>query len=177
MKKQRMFWFLIVGAVLIFSGWSNSFAQLKIRYINSQRILAEYPEAKEIQKKLDDLKTQYENEYNKMLDDYEALLKEIENQSLLLSPEKKAEKEKQAQELGVQIEQYRYQKLGPQGELYKKNMELTQPLYDKIDQIIQKIGQEEDYDYILDTVQGVVLYSKPQFDITNRIIEELNKIQ
>ena len=77
----------------------------------------------------------------------------------------------------MQIEQYRYQKLGPQGELYKKNMELTQPLYDKIDQIIQKIGQEEDYDYILDTVQGVVLYSKPQFDITNRIIEELNKIQ
>jgi outer membrane protein len=176
-KKQRMFWFLAIGAVLIFSGWTNGFSQLKIRYVNSQRILKDYPEAQEIQKKLDDLKTQYENEYNKMLTDYENLLKEIENQSLLLSPEKKAEKEKQAQELGMQIEQYRYQKLGPQGELYQKNMELTEPLYNKIDQIIQKIGQEEDYDYILDTVQGVVLYAKPQFDITNRIIEELNKVQ
>jgi len=112
-----------------------------------------------------------------MLQRYETLVKDIENQSLLLSPEKKAEKEKEAQELGMQIEQYRYTKLGPQGELYKKNLEMTQPLYDKIDQIIQKIGETEDYDYILDVVQGVVLYAKPQYDITNRVIEELTKIQ
>lgn len=172
-----MFFLMVAVSVFILAGWTNSYAQLKIRYINSQRILAEYPEAKEIQKKLDDLRAQYENEYNKMLENYENLLKEIENQSLLLSPEKKAEKEKQAQELGMQIEQYRYQKLGPQGELYKKNMELTQPLYDKIDQIIQRIGQEEEYDYILDIVQGVVLYAKAQYDITNRILEELEKLK
>lgn len=157
--------------------WTNSYAQLKIRYINSQRILAEYPEAQEIQKKLDEIRSGYENEYNDMLKKYEDLVKEIENQSLLLSPEKKSEKENEAQDLAVQIEQFRYQKLGPQGELYKKNLELTQPLYDKIDQIIQRIGKEEDYDYILDVVQGVVLYSKPQYDITNRIIEELSKLK
>jgi Skp family chaperone for outer membrane proteins len=110
-----------------------------------------------------------------MLQRYENLVKEIENQSLLLSPEKKAEKEREGQELGMAIEQFRYQKLGPQGELYKKNLELTQPLYDKIDQIIQRVGDEEEYDFILDVVQGVVLFAKPQFDITNRVIEELSK--
>lgn len=157
--------------------WTSGYAQLKIRYINSQRILAEYPEAQEIQKKLDEIRSGYENEYNDMLKRYEDLVKEIENQSLLLSPEKKSEKEKEAQDLAVQIEQFRYQKLGPQGELYQKNLELTQPLYDKIDQIIQRIGKDEDYDYILDVVQGVVLYSKPQYDITNRIIEELSKLK
>jgi Skp family chaperone for outer membrane proteins len=167
--------FVVLLFVLI--GWTNGQAQSKIRYINSQRILAEYPEAKEIQKRLDEIRAGYEGEYNNMLKKYEDLVKEIENQSLLLSPEKKAEKEKEAQDLAIQIEQFRYQKLGPQGELYKKNMELTQPLYDKIDQIIQKIGEAEEYDFILDVVQGVVLYSKPQYDITNRIIEELNKVK
>ncbi|MBN2365148.1 MAG: OmpH family outer membrane protein [Calditrichaeota bacterium] len=175
MKNHRLFSLLTVGLVFLLFGWSDGHAQLKIRYVNSQRILSEYPEAQQIQKQLDDLRATYEKEYNEMLQRYENLVKEIENQSLLLSPEKKAEKEKEAQDLAIQIEQYRYEKLGPQGELYKKNMELTQPLYDKIDQIIQRVGDEEDYDYILDVVQGVVLFAKPQYDITNRIIEELTK--
>lgn len=174
MKIKSLFGMAIVCA-LIFSGFSNGYAQTKIRYINSQRILNEYPEAQEIQKKLDEIRAGYEEEYNKMLQDYENLLKEIENQSLLLSPEKKAEKEKQAQDMAMQIEKFRYEKLGPQGEFYKKNMDLTQPLYDKIDQVIQKIGDEEGYDFILDVVQGVVLYAKPEYDITDKVLEELNK--
>jgi outer membrane protein len=175
-KKHQLYCLVLIIFLLMIS-WTSSHAQLKIRYINSQRILSEYPEAQEVQKKLDEIRSGYENEYNDMLKKYEDLVKEIENQSLLLSPEKKSEKEKEAQDLAIQIEQFRYQKLGPQGELYKKNLELTQPLYDKIDQIIQRIGKDEDYDYILDVVQGVVLYAKPQYDITNRIMEELSKLK
>lgn len=166
-----------VCGVFVLAGWSNSYAQLEIRYINSNRILSEYPEAQEIQKKLDEIRSQYENEYSQMLKEYENLMKEIENQSLLLSPEKKAQKEQKARELGMKLEKYRYEKLGPQGEFYQKNMELTQPLYDKIDQVIQKIGKEEGYDYILDVVQGVVLYAKPEYDITDRVLDELGKTQ
>ena len=175
MNNHRIISVLVITALVVFGGWSQSQAQAKIRYVNSQRILSEFPEALEIQKQLDEIRAGYEGEYNDMLQRYENLVKEIENQSLLLSPEKKAEKEKEAQELGMAIEQFRYQKLGPQGELYKKNLVLTQPLYDKIDQIIQRVGEEEEYDFILDVVQGVVLFAKPQFDITNRIIEELSK--
>ncbi len=175
MNSRKVMLVILFVAVGILAGWSNSYAQLKIAYINSQRILSEYPEAQQIQKKLDEIRAGYEAEYNKMLKQYEQLAKEIENQSLLLSPEKKAEKEKQLQDLGMQIEKYRYEKLGPQGEFYKKNMELTQPLYDKIDQIIQKIGNEENYDYILDVVQGVVLFAKPQYDITDKVLDELSK--
>lgn len=176
MKFKNVYWLVVVFAVVLL-GSSNSYAQLKIRYINSDRILAEYPSAQEVQKKLDEIRAGYESEYNKMLQDYENLAKEIENQSLLLSPEKKAEKEQRAQELGVQIEKYRYEKLGPQGEFYQKNLELTQPLYEKINQVIQKIGEEESYDFILDVVQGVVLYAKDEFDITDQVLEELNKAQ
>lgn len=175
MKNYRMFSGTIFLLLIVLLGWNQSYAQNKIRYIDSQRILSDFPEAQEVQKRLDEIRAGYESEYNTMLQQYEALVKEIENQSLLLSPEKKAEKENEAQELAMNIEQFRYQKLGPQGELYKKNMELTQPLYDKINQIIQRVGEEEDYDYILDVVPGSVLYAKPMYDITNRIIEELSK--
>ncbi len=175
MKTKSMYLTLAVAVIAVLFGWTNSYAQMKIAYINSQRILAEYPEAQEIQKKLDEIRAGYENEYNDMLKKYDQLVKEIDNQSLLLSPEKKAEKEKEAQDLAMQVDKYRYEKLGPQGEFYKKNMELTQPLYDKIDQIIQKIGSDEGYDYILDVVQGVVLYAKPEYEITSKVLDELTK--
>ncbi|GAB4337373.1 MAG: OmpH family outer membrane protein [Calditrichia bacterium] len=175
MKRINVLWIFGMVVALVLSASTNTYAQSKIRYINSQRILAEYPEAQQVQKQLDEIRAGYEKEYQQMLTDYENLIKEIENQSLLLSPEKKAEKEKQAQELGLKIEKYRMDKLGPQGEFYRENMRLTQPLYDKIDQVIQKIGDEEGYDFILDVVQGVVLYAKPEYDITDRILEELNK--
>ncbi len=174
MKFSRVIGMLVLG-VLFFAGYTHGYAQLKIRYINSQRILAEYPEAQEIQKKLDELRAGYEKEYNQMLQEYDRLAKELESQSLLLSPEKKAEKEKQLQELGIRIEKYRLEKLGPEGEFFQQNQKLTQPLFDKINQVIQKVAEEEGYDFILDVVQGVVLFAKPEYDVTDRILEELNK--
>lgn len=165
----------VVLAVSMLFLWSNGHAQNKIRYLNSQTILDNLPEAKEIQKRLDEIRSGYESEYTQKLQQYEGLAKEIESQSLLLSPEKKSEKERSLQALRQEIEQYQVDKLGPQGEFYKKNIELTKPLYDKIDAVIQRISEEEDYDFVLDVVQGVLVFAKPEFDITNRIIEELKK--
>ena len=75
----------------------------------------------------------------------------------------------------MRIEQYRSQKLGPEGEYFQQNQKLTQPLFDKINRVIQQISQDEGYDFVLDVVQGVVLYAKPEYDITDRILEELKK--
>lgn len=170
--KNLIVW--VIGIVFL-AGWSNGNAQDKIRYLNSQQILDQLPEAQEVQKKLDEIRAGYETEYNKLLDRFESLSKEIESQSLLLSPEKKAEKEKELETLRQEIENYQRDKLGPQGEFYKKNVELTTPLYDKIDAVIKKVSEEDGYDLVLDVVQGVVLYAKPEYDITDRVLEELNK--
>ncbi|RMG67577.1 MAG: OmpH family outer membrane protein [Calditrichaeota bacterium] len=172
---NKTFTVLTVVAAALLLSMQNSWAQVKIRYVDSQRILNEYPEAQAVQKKLDEIRAGYEAEFNQLLKKYDELNKELESQSLLLSPEKKAEKERELQQLASQIEQYRYEKLGPQGEFYKKNLDLTQPLYDKIQQVIRRVGEQEGYDLILDVAQGVVLYAKPEYDITDRILEELNK--
>ncbi len=172
---NKSFMVLIAVAAALVLSMQKSWAQVKIRYVDSQRILNEYPEAQAVQKKLDEIRAGYEAEFNQLLKKYDELNKELESQSLLLSPEKKAEKERELQQLASQIEQYRYEKLGPQGEFYKKNLDLTQPLYDKIQQVIRRVGEQEGYDLILDVAQGVVLYAKPEYDITDRILEELNK--
>lgn len=147
----------------------------KIGYVHSQKVLSEYQEYIDVQKKLAGIQQQYEQEYNRLAAAYEQLLKDIETQTLLLSPEKKAQKQKEVQNKALEIEKYKYEKLGPQGEFYKKQAELGQPVLDKVNAVIKSIGEAEGYDYILDGATGSILFAKPEHDISQLVLDELNK--
>lgn len=147
----------------------------KFAYVESQRILNEYQEYVDAQKQLEQLRNKYDAEYQKMVKEYNDLLQEIDSQSLLLSPEKKQQKMQEAQDKALAIEKFKYEKLGPQGEFYKKSMELTKPIIDKINKLIAKIGEEDGYDFIFDASSGALVHAKPKYDITDRVLEELNK--
>jgi outer membrane protein len=111
-----------------------------------------------------------------MVNEYNVMIEEIDSQSLLLSPEKKEEKMRNAQEKALAIEKYKYEKLGPEGEYYKKNLELTKPIIDKINNLIQKIGQDDGYDFIFDASSGALVHANTEkYDITQRVLDELNK--
>jgi len=164
----------LYGAVLIvFLISVPSFAQ-KLAYVHSQKVLAEYSEYRDVQNKLTEIQNQYQAEYDQLVKEYQTQVQEIESQSLLLSPEKKAEKERLAQQKAIQIEKYKYEKLGPQGEIYKKQAELGQPVLDKINDVIERIGEEEGYDFVFDGATGL-LWAKEEHNITQRVLDELNK--
>ncbi len=177
MNSSKMSIFLILVGLFLFAGFSQSFAQLKLRYINSQKILEDFPEWVEAQKQLDELKASYEKEFQGMQQEAQTLVDDIKNQSLLLSPEKKSEKEAKLQNLQVQMEQFYYQKLGPQGELFREGQKLSEPIVDKINQVIKQVGEDEGFDMILDAAQGQLLYAKEEYDITEQVLEQLNKAQ
>jgi outer membrane protein len=153
-----------------------SFAQLKIGYVDSQRILSQYQEAVDAQNQLEQIRNKYQSEYEAKVKDYQQLAQEIESQSLLLSEDKKKEKLQQLQQKATDIDQYKYEKLNPEGgEFYKKNQELFKPIIDKINNIIHKIGTDEEYDLILDASSGALLHALPKYDLTSRVLDELNK--
>ncbi|MCB0258380.1 MAG: OmpH family outer membrane protein [Calditrichaeota bacterium] len=166
---------LLVISLVLLAGVSSGFGQMKIRYINSERILQEYAGAQEIQKQLDELRSTYEAEYTRQENELKKLAEEIQNQSLLLSPDKKAEKEQQARQKQAALEKYYYDKLGPQGEYFAEYQKKIKPLQEKINDVLVRVGEDDGYDYILDIVQGVVVYYKPDHDITDRVLDELNK--
>lgn len=176
MKREVELKKIIVVSVLLLLGLATlANAQEKFAYVNSQKILAEFQEAIDVQNKLDEIRNQYQAEYDKMVKDYQEMVSEIESQSLLLSEEKKQEKMRNAQQKAMDIDQYKYEKLGPEGEFYKKNLELTKPVYDKINKVIQRIGDDEEIDFIFDASAGSLLWALPKYEITDRIIEELNQ--
>jgi len=154
------------------------FAQkMKIGYINSTKVLATYREATDAQKKIDELNSQWEKEGLEMQKQLEELRDQFDSQSLLLSESKKAEKAQEIQSLYVKIQQFQQEKWAPgQGQIYRKQEELMAPVLEKINTVIKKIGDDEKYDYIFDTVAGNILYaSEEQQDLTDKVLAELEK--
>lgn len=172
MMKKIQFVFVLAWIMILGSG---VLAQTKIRYIDSGKILANLPEAQELKRKLEKLQSDYNSEYQKMVQQYQDLANQLETQSLLLSPEKKAEKQRQLQDLAVQIQQFEAEKFGAQGEYFRKSQELQQPLIEKIQKVVEKIATAEGYDMIIDVATAGLVYINPKMDITDQVLQELQK--
>jgi outer membrane protein len=147
----------------------------KFAFVQSEQILAKYQEYIDVQNRLEEIRAGYDAEYQQLVKEYQTLAEEIESQSLLLSPEKKQEKIQKAQQKALAIEQFKYEKLGPEGEFYRKSVEFSRPVIEKINDLIAKIGEEEGYDFIFDASSGALVHALPKYDITQQILDELNK--
>ena len=166
---------VLLACVLTIALSGSAFAQ-KLAYINSQKILATYKEAQDAQEQLDKINKAWEEEGREMQKQFQDLGEQLESQSLLLSEERQKEKQQELQSLYMKIQQYQQEKWGQSGEFYKKQDELMQPIIDKINTAIKKIGEEERFDFIFDTVAGNILYASPgQTDLTDLVLQELEK--
>lgn len=172
---MRKLYVLLTVALFFVLGTNDSLkAQLKLGYINSGRLMAEYEGFKKIADQLQTLAGNYEKEMDQMNKDFEAGAKEFENQQLLLSDERKAQKQRELQEQYQKLQTYREQKFGQQGELAQKRQELSQPIVDKIQAILDEMGKKDSYDFIFDTINGNIVYAREEkFDLTNVVLEKL----
>lgn len=160
--------------LLLFS--QATFSQIKIGYIDSQKILLGFKDALDVQKQLDTKNQEWQGQLQNMQQQAKDMQDQLESQSLLLSQEKKDEKLREIQTLAQQFQQFQNEKWGQNGEAFKLQQELLKPVYDKIQAVLDKIGKEDKFDYIFDGVAGNIVYVNPnQPDLTDRVLGELNK--
>lgn len=150
-------------------------AELKLGYVDSQKILSEYQAAIEAQQKLEKESNEWGQELQKMNEKFRELQEQLDQQSLLLSEAKKKEKAQELQNLALEIQQYQNEKWGDSGEFFRRREALLKPVFDSINEVIHKLGEDEGYDYIFDTVSGNILHAKQKYDITERVLAELEK--
>jgi outer membrane protein len=152
-------------------------AQDKIVYIDSYRIRLEYKEFQDAQAQFNKEVELWNAEVEKSQKEIETLESDLTKQALILSDAKKKEKETE-----IQLKKDIWQKMandifGPDGRAERRNAELTKPLLDKINAVLEKIAIAEGYSLVLDTVNGNIAYGKKDLDITEKVLEELEKTQ
>ena len=106
----------------------------------------------------------------------DSLLRSYEQQKMLMSEERRSKLEKTLTDKQAELQRFQMEKVGPQGEIYKIHDQLMAPVYAKIDEAIQKVGKQEGYDYIFNVVSGGIVYAIPQYDLTDLVVKELEKI-
>jgi len=150
-------------------------ADLKMGYIDSARILAEYEVAEEAQQTLDKELKAWEEEAQMMHQGIMEMANELESQRLMLSEEKLAERDRELRQKQEEYERFVQSIWGQEGRAVQRNVELTRPIIDKINKVLARIGEEEDFDLIFDAANGGIAYGSPELDLTDRVIEELNR--
>jgi outer membrane protein len=150
-------------------------ADLKIGFINVEEIFKNFSGTKDAQEKFDKEVQKWEQDATNKQKEIKDLKEQLDKQSLLLSSERKAELEAKLKQKMVDYQEFLQTKFGQKGEVLSKNEELTKPIVEKIQKIIDKIAKDENYDYIMDARAGGVIYGKPAFDLTQRVLGILNK--
>ena len=160
-------------ALLLVTFAASGFSQLKLAYVNSQMVLAGYAPAIDAKKQLEAESAKYTQELQTMSQDFQAAQQKLEQQSLLLSEAKKKEKAQELQETYMKIQQFQQEKWGEDGELAQKEKALLQPVIDRVNEVINQVGDEGGYDFIFDAIAGNLLYAKEAHDITQKVIDAL----
>lgn len=172
---------LTIGVVfcLVIILLAPTYAQtIKIGYVNSQKIFTTYKEFLDAQKQIEDLRRQWENEILSKQKELEQLYENFQSQNMLLSDSKKIERQQEMQELDIQIKQMYQERFAPgEGEIYKRQENLLQPINEKINKLIEKIGSEANFDLIYDEAGGNLVYVNKSIkqDLTDKLLGELEK--
>ncbi|MEW5925410.1 MAG: OmpH family outer membrane protein [Candidatus Zixiibacteriota bacterium] len=162
-------------AIIIFSVLSStSQAQIgKFGYIDSNRIFAEYKEWAKAQEEFNTQYKAWDDEAKEMQKEYEDMIDEYDKQKLILSAEKKKEREAAIEAKRQSLDAFTREIFGPGGTAERKNKTLVQPLVDKINAAIEQVATEGNFDFIF--TSEALAYAKKDFDITDKIIELLEE--
>lgn len=150
------------------------FGQVKIGYIASDRVRTEFEEFQEAESQLQLEFRKVQEEYQVMLVELDSLKQAYETQRLMSSPEWRKEKEVAISTKEQRLQQYQAQKVGPEGELYRKQSQMEYELLSKVKTAVDNVAISKGYDFIFDGSVSL-LYGKPTHDLTDDVLFELRK--
>ncbi len=173
-KKQNIIVTSLLTLGLLSVGSIGHAQELKVAFLDAQKVLTSAKEGNRIRQGLDEfVKTRQgvidldEKELKRMKD-------ELDSQGILLSKEALQMKQN---EMENAINQYRKKVNELQKEVQDKRMSALGVFNDKLELSVKEIAEKEGYSFVLDknSDRGAVLYSKEGYDITARVIEQMDK--
>ncbi len=170
--------FFILGIMLAFVAAPHLRAQaLRIGFVNSAKILQEYPEAIEANKKLDAMGKRWQAELDQMSKELQQKYEDYQKKEPLLKDDEKRAQQEDIAQLQQKGLQYRQEKFGNDGELAAATDSLLRPVKQKVMKVIEEVAKKEKLQFVFDRNEQIVvlLYGDPKYDYTNLVIDRLKR--
>ena len=176
---------LRIAVILFFSIVLNLQAQaqsnnseLKIGYVNPQSILANMPEMRDVQQRLQNFTARKQQELSTLEQEFQTQVAEYQQKVGVISAD--AQQQEEARLGQLQQELLQAQEVAEQ-ELAQRRDELVGPLLEQIGAAIEAVAQKQGLSYVLNTTTSsgdmIILYAseefRTKFDITQSVMEEL----
>ncbi len=162
-------------ASILFLLWVGSlFAEVKIGFINSQKILDGYRGKETLLNEYNRRKQEWEAKAQQMQTEIRDLYNALEEQRAMLSEEAFDRRLSEIRQKEAEYQQFLQEVFAPGGKLEQLYSEVMDPFIRRVKEITQRIAQEEGYTVILDLASGMVLYYDEKDDLTQKVLNELN---
>lgn len=172
MKKYLLIIFLVLIGVTAFAQTS-----LKIGYVDSEKILTQYPEAIKAQGDLDALTNKWSGQVDSMTLAYQQAIADYQKQQEMMTDDKKLEAQQRIVGMEQQIIDFRRQKFSQgSGEIFREQERIFAPVKAKIYDAIEKVAKEEGMHFIFDKSGDILLlYADSAFDVTFKVLDKLKR--
>lgn len=158
---------IALAAMICLSGQVQA-ADLKIVYMDSQRILTDSIAGKEAYGQLEKLKNDRQKEIDKMQQTLKSLGEEISVKGPMMKEAAKMELQAKYEN---ELKNYNRFLKDAQEELRRKELALVKPISDEVNKIIDDYGKQNSIDIILDRRDPGIIYTSERLDVTDTILK------
>jgi len=162
---------LALGTALLLAGTAR--ADVKIGFIDSDRIFSEYAKTREAQESFNREVQELANTAREMKAEIDDLQRKLDQQGPMLSEAKREEQSKAVQDKVSAYEAFVQKNWGPSGEVSRLNEQFLKPILDRVHRIVTGFGQDEGYSLILDASDGNIVFGDRTLDLTDRVLAAL----
>ncbi len=168
---KKLFVCLALVAVMLLPVQLRAQTAVKIGTIDLQKVMMESEKGKQAKKILTDEAEKLKKSLSAKQDELQKLKDAVEKQGATITPEARADKEKQYQ---TKLKDYQRIAGDYQTELQQKDVEYSQKIMKELEEIVKNLATAQGYTVILERGQAGVLFAMPSIDMSDQIIKLYN---
>ena len=154
----------------------NAQRGVKIGYIDTEYILENLQEYKQVSTRLEEKAKDWKKEIEDRARKIEQKKEALNSERILLTSEMIEEIEEEISFDEEELNEYQQKRFGPRGDLIIQKQQLIQPIQDQIFNAIKELAKSKNYDFIFDKSADIVmLYSDRRYDISDQILRTISR--
>ena len=155
-----------LAAVLFLGLAMSAQAEVRIGFVNAQRIINDSPQAVKAKKKLEKEFEKRDQDLSRLAKQLQTMQEGLEKNAPTMAETERRNKEREFNELSREFQ--RKQREFREDLNLRQNEEMA-AIYERVNKVIKQVAEAEKFDLI---VQEVV-YASPKIDITEKVIKSL----
>jgi outer membrane protein len=157
--------------LFVFMSTSSFAADLKIGVMNVQKIIITCDAGKKAKERFDNKMKDLQSSFKSEEDALKTMQEEIKKKSSAWSEEKKAEKVREFQKSGRELQAKTEDARFEMKQMQDKELE---PILKALEKVVDKYGKDNGYSAIMDSKSGVI-YFDSKIDISDTLVKKLNE--